>query len=138
MIQIRRNVFETNSSSTHSLTICKESDYEQFLEGDMYVNECCSSTSEFAKNDMVTREQIVDIMEHYKYPSDPDELIDKLKSAVDNKEEFDQILYDAGYTDEFIPYTRYYEDDELEGYERHYTTEHGDNIVVFGKYGYDS
>lgn len=30
MISIRDNVFETNSSSTHSLTICRQSDYDDW------------------------------------------------------------------------------------------------------------
>lgn len=31
MISIRRNVFETNSSSTHSICICTEEDYKKWL-----------------------------------------------------------------------------------------------------------
>lgn len=35
MISIRKNVFETNSSSTHSLCICTENEYDKFKNGDM-------------------------------------------------------------------------------------------------------
>ena len=35
MISVRKNVFETNSSSTHSLCICTEEEYEKFKNGDM-------------------------------------------------------------------------------------------------------
>lgn len=35
MIQTRQSVFETNSSMTHSLVICKQSDYEAWTEGKM-------------------------------------------------------------------------------------------------------
>ena len=35
MIQIRNNVFETNSSMTHSLVLCKRSEYEKW--GDDYL-----------------------------------------------------------------------------------------------------
>lgn len=35
MKQIRRNVFETNSSSTHSLTMCMKSDYDKWVAGDL-------------------------------------------------------------------------------------------------------
>ena len=31
MIQIRRNVFETNSSSTHSITMCMKNDYDLWI-----------------------------------------------------------------------------------------------------------
>lgn len=33
--RIRRNVFETNSSSVHSLCMCMESDYEKWKNGEM-------------------------------------------------------------------------------------------------------
>ena len=33
--QIRRNVFETNSSSMHSLTICSEEEFEAWKRGEV-------------------------------------------------------------------------------------------------------
>lgn len=33
-IKIRRNVFETNSSSVHSLTFCTDSEFEQWKRGE--------------------------------------------------------------------------------------------------------
>lgn len=38
MIQIRKNTFETNSSSTHSLVVCDDSTWERFLSGELYIN----------------------------------------------------------------------------------------------------
>ena len=35
MKQIRYGVFETNSSSTHSLTICTDEEYQKFVSGEM-------------------------------------------------------------------------------------------------------
>lgn len=35
MIIIRRNTFETNSSSTHSLTMCTKDDYEKWKNGEL-------------------------------------------------------------------------------------------------------
>ena len=35
MKQVRRGVFETNSSSTHSITICTEDEYEKFKRGEL-------------------------------------------------------------------------------------------------------
>lgn len=35
MKQIRRNVFETNSSSTHSITMCMKSDYDRWVAGEL-------------------------------------------------------------------------------------------------------
>lgn len=39
MIQIRQGVFETNSSSTHSITIASESDFDKWKNGDVYLND---------------------------------------------------------------------------------------------------
>lgn len=33
MEQVRRNLFETNSSSTHSLTMCTKTDYDEWKAG---------------------------------------------------------------------------------------------------------
>lgn len=35
MKQVRHSVFETNSSSTHSITICTEDEYEKFKRGEL-------------------------------------------------------------------------------------------------------
>ena len=34
--QIRRGVFETNSSSVHSITMCMKSDYDRWVNGELY------------------------------------------------------------------------------------------------------
>lgn len=54
-IQIRRGVFETNSSSTHSITMCMKSDYDKWVAGelvlDTYGDQLVPITSEI-KSDM--------------------------------------------------------------------------------------
>ena len=57
-IRIRRNLFETNSSTTHSLTICTQEDYDKFKAGKLYY--CCGKLKteegikdEFKKDDGV-------------------------------------------------------------------------------------
>ena len=60
-LQIRTGLFETNSSSTHSLTMCMKEDWEAFKRGDKLYDdwECClvntedvtSSDDEYAYND---------------------------------------------------------------------------------------
>lgn len=39
-IQVRHNVFETNSSSVHSLTMCSESTYEKWKRGEIILYGC--------------------------------------------------------------------------------------------------
>ena len=36
--QIRRGVFETNSSSVHSLTICSQEEYDAWVKGEMILD----------------------------------------------------------------------------------------------------
>lgn len=36
MRQVRRGVFETNSSSVHSITMCMKSDYDKWVNGELY------------------------------------------------------------------------------------------------------
>lgn len=35
--QVRREVFETNSSSTHSITMCMKSDYDRWNNGEIFL-----------------------------------------------------------------------------------------------------
>ena len=47
--QIRRSVFETNSSMVHSLVICSEEDFSKWKNGEMYYdrdNECLVPATE--------------------------------------------------------------------------------------------
>jgi len=39
MKQIRKSIFETNSSSTHTLTICTEDEYKAFQKGDLFLHQ---------------------------------------------------------------------------------------------------
>lgn len=38
MRQIRRGVFETNSSSTHSITVCTKKEFEAFEDGELMLD----------------------------------------------------------------------------------------------------
>ena len=37
MIKIRKGVFETNSSSTHSIIICSQAEYKQLEAGNLFI-----------------------------------------------------------------------------------------------------
>jgi len=39
MKQVRLGVFETNSSSTHSLTMCAKEDYDKWVNGQLFLTE---------------------------------------------------------------------------------------------------
>jgi hypothetical protein len=138
---IRHNVFETNSSSVHSLTILPLDEFEEFKKGNFYLDwnyklvtfeEAFKEmfkyyTYEEAKKDFAKHEGYNDIDECIK-----DNKFDEssLKIAV-----FNYVNADNGY--DFHTYDTMIGDEqwEYETFERYYTTKSGDEIVVFGYYG---
>ena len=100
MLQIRQNLFETNSSSTHTLTFCTGSEFEKWKNGELIFNTW------------------------------DEELVPYTDNIKKEKEE-------AGSDSEFRTYDEFFCDDYLESYISTYTTHSGDEVVAFGKYGYD-
>ena len=114
MFKIRRNVFETNSSSTHTITICSEKEYGEWKKGKYYWN----------TDKLIPAEEIKE-----KYTRLTGRVLD---DSDESKEDFNEWLHDYGY------YSWEGVDDmELEFYEERFTTEHSDTIVAFGNYGWD-
>jgi len=150
MIKIRQNIFETNSSSTHSLIIAMEEEYNAWEKGDLLFDE--------ENNKFIKSEDATEVLEKQRY----DYLIDYLEEnsqriengwiynnifynsleemvkvvEVDDSELF-EWLYDNG--DEFSikTFDEYWavKEDEFETYIEKYTTKKGDKIIVFGYYG---
>lgn len=117
---IRRNVFETNSSSTHSITICSELDYGKWKKGKMLWD---------YEND-----KIVPIPENWR------ELpLDEYGNYYEDYEEwedYEDYEYENLYT--YKRYINFIETSETyEEFEETYTTESGDKVKVFGYYGND-
>lgn len=87
MIQVRTGVFETNSSSTHSLILCTDETYQKFLREELFVD---WDEEEFVSIDALRAEakKIIDPEDRWrhKYPTpqeidimEPWELIDVLE-----------------------------------------------------------
>lgn len=128
MLQIRRNVFETNSSSTHSITMCSKDDYDRWDSGEVYLNEgwwLKDNESKYKNKKFVTRDEAIDIIKC----SGGD-------IEYDNEyyESFDKYI-----AEEYEIYTidEYFENDYLENFYESYTTDSGETIIAFGQYGYD-
>lgn len=114
--QIRRGVFETNSSSVHSLTMCSNEEYDKWKKGEVLFLE---EDEKFA-----TREEIVEELKKSPWYSDVN---------WDDEDRVDNILSDL----DVKTYEQFFEDKWFETFERHYTTPGGDKVVAFGCYGYD-
>lgn len=133
--QIRRGVYETNSSSTHSLTMCSEEEFEQWKNGELLFDEWGHES--FVKANSLSDD-------------------DKKYAAQDyenNKDEFSKDWSDLSESAKEKYYTKYakennivdedaktYEEwqySSLETFVDRYTSKSGDKIVAFGEYGYD-
>lgn len=128
MIKIRRNVFETNSSSTHSLVICTEDEYDKFYRGLLYYVDRSSLSKKF-----YTWEELIKLINEktiYFDDEDYEELV-KAKNSGD-KETVEEILKNW----EVYTFDSYWRDD-LEDFEETYTLPSGETVHVFGQYGYD-
>lgn len=128
MRQIRRGVFETNSSSTHSLTMCNGDDFDKWKNGELYYCEdAWGSESEYTSLEFVTMEQAADILAKNKYYKGPDPM-------KFSKEELDKALKESDM--QVYTYDNY-GSDYLEYFEGSYKTSSGETVVAFGQFGYD-
>lgn len=128
MLQIRHGVFETNSSSTHSLTLCKKSEYDAWNRGEVYLNDAWWSRDlENGDKKFLTKEEAMKLIADGGYRENTD-----LYSLDDEK--LSEVFYNEGIYD-IETYDRmceYYEE-----YEKEYVTDGGETIIAFGYYGTD-
>ena len=111
MIQIRKNVFETNSSSTHSLVMAVASDFDKWVAGKVYY---CN----FVYGELRDKYEIGKF-----YPiAEVNAYYDEIGKQRD---EYDFMTYD-----EFC-------EADLEVYEYTYITPSGETIKAIARYGYD-
>ena len=65
---IRKGTFETNSSSTHSLTMCMKDDYEKWCNGETVLVEDDWQFTCKIKEQFISKEKAIDLLKHnYKY-----------------------------------------------------------------------
>lgn len=121
--QIRRGVFETNSSSTHSLTMCSSEEYKKWDKGEVLY---WRDEERFA-----TREEIIEEMKNSKYSWSGE-----LRYPDVNWE--DEVEVDDIFSDEGVQTCKEFFDNEYyETFKQHYTTPNGEEVVAFGYYGYN-
>lgn len=128
MLQIRRNVFETNSSSTHSITMCSKDDYDRWARGEVYLNEYWwykDNGSEYKNKKFVTRDEAINLIECNGGDIEYD------KEYYESFNEYIAKEYNIYTIDE------YFENEYLESFEDEYTTDSGETVIAFGLYGYD-
>lgn len=76
--QVRRGVFETNSSSVHSITMCTKSDYDKWKNGELVFNKW--------------GEELVPITDEIKKSMDAD---DKIYLTYDQFDDWEYLDYET-------------------------------------------
>lgn len=126
-VQIRWGAPETNSSSTHAITMCAQADLDAWKAGEVYLNHgSYGSTSEHRDKRFVTRDEAIDILTKHHYRSEAD----NAGLAALDAEALEELLQKNGIS----TYAGYF-DEEYEEFEESFVTPGGETVVAFGYYG---
>ena len=131
--QIRRGVYETNSSSCHSLTMCSEEEFNRWKDGELLFD---TWEEVFVSANILTKNQKEEAAEDYEL--NKDEYAKDWNDLSDNAKEKYYTSYAKKMNlikDHYDNYQKYMNESYLESYEEHYTTSNGEKIVAFGQYG---
>lgn len=128
MINIRFGLFETNSSSTHSIYMCSMEDYNKFTMGALVLDD----------GELITREEAIELVIELAKNHDGD-LYDDNKGRNLTEDEFRKADYEIqdSIFREYDIKTYDTMGENLEYFSSSYTTPKGEKIVAFGEYGYD-
>lgn len=130
MKQIRRNVFETNSSSVHSITMCLEDIYDKWVNDEVYFYD---STYKLPKgrDKFFTWDDMLEFMRN-ELKVDEEDIKALIEAKENDNSEFTSILHDSDfYTAD--SYENYNED--CEHYAEVFTTPLGERVCAFGYSG---
>lgn len=144
-IQIRQGVFETNSSSTHSITMCDSSLYKKWVLGELYIHMNKTGSEQFLPTELAkkwNKELILndpEVSQYFdKFERDDEDDDD---DGWDGDCELDELGYviDCEYAENcYISYDQWCSmHSYYETYEEGYETISGDRITAFGYYGHD-
>ena len=126
--QISRLVFETNSSSCHSITMCMKSDYDRWENEGLLLymgyGYGYAENNKPERNHFYTRDKAISFVKTSKYSDNVD---------WDNEQKVNEILTDK----EFFTCDYFWNEycGDCEGYEETMTTPNGDRVMTFGYYG---
>lgn len=128
MIQIRRNVFETNSSSTHSMTMCMKSDFDKFVKGEVYFADYYCLVKENKSQFFVFEDLMEWLLSSNNIDPDAHEEIMKMYKEHDLEGVADYLIdYDVYTWDNF--------GQDYETFTDSFVTPNGETVCAFGYYG---
>lgn len=109
MFKIRRGTFETNSSSTHTLIMCSDEEYQKLENGEFLIAQW--------NEEVVSKEEIMN----------------DLKKRYEDVENINNFLRDEGY----VTLEEFYDNEYLEGGHSSYTLPDGQKVHALYEYGWD-
>lgn len=115
--QIRRRVFETNSSSVHSITMCSGDEFEKWENGEVLF---WREQEKFA-----TRSEIIEEMRTMKW-SDGSPYYDDID--WDDDEAVEEFFFNEG----IKTYDQFFDNERFEAYCEEYETKSGKKVIAFG------
>lgn len=126
--QIRQSVFETNSSSVHSLTMCLKADWDKWMKEEVLMRK-----GKFLETEKAMQENAEDLR---KYANCSEE---DIKAYLDGELTLADLNVSRWYVAEYWHTPdeddAYLEGSDYEGFEKTFTTPSGDEVVAFGYYG---
>ena len=123
MKQIRKGIFETNSSSTHSMTMCSGEEFDAWVNGDtLYAD------GDFCSHKEAVAEMRKELAKYDKIITDED--YQKWLNKNYDGDETSALIDEGGYR----TYSQWC-DTEYDLFEDEYTTKSGERVVAFGEYG---
>ena len=136
MYQIRHGVFETNSSSTHSLCICTEDEFTDFKGNKAVWNKNNNKITPIYKIPHGYAQRAKDFYQKTRTLF----MIDWDNLSEEAQFEFIISQFDQTYAGDWLFEGKtFYKDwgTDLQRFEKHFTTPSGDKMVAFGEFGYD-
>lgn len=126
MKNIRYGLFETNSSSVHTITLCADTEYEKFKNGELFLD----GEKLVTKDDVVKR-----ILRSTRNYSDTDGKVLFTEEKLNNmdRDEFAEVAWEYVWCEDYEHWPHEY----AECYEEEYTTPGGEKVMAFGYYGHD-
>lgn len=119
MYKIRQSVFETNSSSVHSIIICSKYEYDQLKSNKMLIDRYYETLITFEEAKQKYSDEFPDAISIYE--------VSDLR-ALQLLSEYDIAVTLEEYNDRYNDLDRFYKE---------YITPSGETVIAFGKYGYD-
>lgn len=121
---IRQGVFETNSSSVHSLTMCSDDEWQKWKDGDLIYNRWNEEFTTYEEYEKARREFDEENKDYYSTNEEFEEYRESSESKTVDGQYYSYEDFFEGYID-------------YDTFSDRYTTPNGEVVHAFGYYGHD-